>query len=48
MFIGLQLPRPWRDGDHGRVFVHALEEVGVGEGLGVEYVRAQEDHFVEK
>ncbi len=48
MFIGLQLPRPWRDGDERRFFGHALEQVELGDELGVDYVWAQEHHFLEE
>ena len=48
MFIGLQLPRPWRDGDERRFFGHAVEQVELGDELGVDYVWAQEHHFLEE
>ena len=48
MFIGLQLPRPWRDGDERRFFAHALEQVELGDRLGLDYVWAQEHHFLEE
>src|SRR5437773_2209038 len=37
MFIGLQLPRPWRDGDERRFCGHAVERLEL-EGFGVDFV----------
>jgi len=48
MFIGLQLPRPWRDGDEQRFFADALDQVELGDRLGLDYVWAQEHHFLEE
>jgi alkanesulfonate monooxygenase SsuD/methylene tetrahydromethanopterin reductase-like flavin-dependent oxidoreductase (luciferase family) len=48
MFIGLQVPRPWRDGDEQRFIAHALDQVELGDRLGLDYVWAQEHHFLEE
>jgi alkanesulfonate monooxygenase SsuD/methylene tetrahydromethanopterin reductase-like flavin-dependent oxidoreductase (luciferase family) len=48
MFIGLQLPRPWGDGDEQRFFTDALDQVELGDRLGLDYVWAQEHHFLEE
>jgi alkanesulfonate monooxygenase SsuD/methylene tetrahydromethanopterin reductase-like flavin-dependent oxidoreductase (luciferase family) len=48
MFIGLQLPRPWREGDEQRFFAEALDQVELGDRLGLDYVWAQEHHFLEE
>ena len=48
MFIGLQMPRPWRDGDEQRLFEDALDQVELGDHLGLDYVWVQEHHFLEE
>ena len=48
MFIGLQLPRPWRDGDEQRFLLDALDQVELGDRLGLDCVWAQEHHFLEE
>ncbi|HET6948043.1 MAG TPA: LLM class flavin-dependent oxidoreductase, partial [bacterium] len=48
MFIGLQLPRPWQEGDEWRLFTDALEQVELGDRLGIDFVWAQEHHFLEE
>lgn len=48
LFIGLQQPRPWRDGDDQRFLANALEQVELGDRLGIDYVWAQEHHFLEE
>lgn len=48
MFIDLQLPRPWREGDEERLLKEALEQVELGDRIGVDYVWAQEHHFLEE
>jgi alkanesulfonate monooxygenase SsuD/methylene tetrahydromethanopterin reductase-like flavin-dependent oxidoreductase (luciferase family) len=48
MFIGLQLPRPWTDGAERRLLEEALEQVELGDRLGIDYVWAQEHHFLEE
>ena len=48
MFIGLQQPRPWGEGDDRRFLANALEQVELGDRLGLDYVWAQEHHFLEE
>jgi len=48
IFVDLQLPRPWRDGDEARLFREALEQVELADRLGIDYVWAQEHHFLEE
>lgn len=48
IFIDLQLPRPWQDGDDARLLREALEQVELADRLGIEYVWAQEHHFLEE
>jgi alkanesulfonate monooxygenase SsuD/methylene tetrahydromethanopterin reductase-like flavin-dependent oxidoreductase (luciferase family) len=48
IFIDLQLPRPWQDGDEAKLFHEALEQVDLADKLGIDYVWAQEHHFLEE
>jgi alkanesulfonate monooxygenase SsuD/methylene tetrahydromethanopterin reductase-like flavin-dependent oxidoreductase (luciferase family) len=48
IFIDLQLPRPWREGDESKLFHEALEQVELADRLGIDYVWAQEHHFLEE
>jgi alkanesulfonate monooxygenase SsuD/methylene tetrahydromethanopterin reductase-like flavin-dependent oxidoreductase (luciferase family) len=48
IFIDLQLPRPWHEGDESRLFKEALEQVELADRLGIDYVWAQEHHFLEE
>ncbi len=48
MFVTLQTPRPWRDGDEQQALVQALEQVELGDRLGLDYAWAQEHHFLEE
>ena len=48
IFIDLQLPRPWREGDESRLFQEALEQVELADRLGIDYVWIQEHHFLEE
>jgi alkanesulfonate monooxygenase SsuD/methylene tetrahydromethanopterin reductase-like flavin-dependent oxidoreductase (luciferase family) len=48
IFIDLQLPRPWHDGDESKLFNQALEQVELADKLGIDYVWAQEHHFLEE
>ncbi|GAO41450.1 LLM class flavin-dependent oxidoreductase [Flavihumibacter petaseus] len=48
IFIDLQLPRPWQDGDEARLFREAMEQVELADRLGIDYVWAQEHHFLEE
>ena len=48
IFIDLQLPRPWREGDEARLFREALEQVELADRIGIDYVWVQEHHFLEE
>lgn len=48
IFIDLQLPRPWEEGDEARIFQEALEQVALADRLGIDYVWVQEHHFLEE
>jgi alkanesulfonate monooxygenase SsuD/methylene tetrahydromethanopterin reductase-like flavin-dependent oxidoreductase (luciferase family) len=48
IFIDLQLPRPWREGDEAKLFQEAMEQVELADRLGIEYVWVQEHHFLEE
>lgn len=48
IFIDLQMPRPWQQGDDGRLLLEALEQVELADRLGIDYVWAQEHHFLEE
>ena len=48
IFIDLQLPRPWQDGDEAKLFQEALEQVELADRLGIDYVWVQEHHFLEE
>lgn len=48
IFIDLQLPRPWQDGDEAHLFGEALEQVALADQLGIDYVWVQEHHFLEE
>ena len=48
IFIDLQLPRPWHNGDESKLFKEALEQVELADRLGIDYVWVQEHHFLEE
>ncbi|RDV15370.1 LLM class flavin-dependent oxidoreductase [Pontibacter diazotrophicus] len=48
IFIDLQLPRPWQEGDEYKLFQEALEQVALADRLGIDYVWVQEHHFLEE
>ena len=48
IFIDLQMPRPWKEGDERRLFREALEQVELADRLGIDYVWVQEHHFLEE
>src|SRR6476660_5705590 len=48
IFIDLQLPRPWNEGDEARLFREALEQVELADRIGIDYVWVQEHHFLEE
>ena len=48
IFIDLQLPRPWNEGDEAKLFQEALEQVELADSLRIDYVWVQEHHFLEE
>jgi alkanesulfonate monooxygenase SsuD/methylene tetrahydromethanopterin reductase-like flavin-dependent oxidoreductase (luciferase family) len=48
IFIDLQLPRPWNEGDESRLFQEALEQAELADRLGIDYIWTQEHHFLEE
>lgn len=48
IFIDLQLPRPWQAEDESRLFHEALEQAELADRIGIDYVWAQEHHFLEE
>lgn len=48
IFIDLQMPRPWAEGDEARLFKEALEQVELADRLGIDHVWVQEHHFLEE
>ena len=48
MFICLQIPRPWQEGDERRLLADALDQVELADRVGIDYVWAQEHHFLEE
>jgi alkanesulfonate monooxygenase SsuD/methylene tetrahydromethanopterin reductase-like flavin-dependent oxidoreductase (luciferase family) len=48
MFVGLQHPRPWPAEGEGRFLEEALEQVELGDRLGLDCVWVQEHHFLEE
>lgn len=48
LFFAHQLPRPWAEGDEQRLFNEALEQVELGDALGIEYCWGQEHNFLEE
>jgi alkanesulfonate monooxygenase SsuD/methylene tetrahydromethanopterin reductase-like flavin-dependent oxidoreductase (luciferase family) len=48
IFIDLQLPRPWNEGDEARLFMEALEQAELADRIGIDYVWVQEHHFLEE
>ena len=43
-----QLPRPWQDGDEGRLLDDALEQVELADSLGLDCIWEVEHHFLEE
>ena len=48
IFIDLQLPRPWHEGDESKLFQEAMEQVDLADRLGIDFVWVQEHHFLEE
>lgn len=48
IFIDLQMPRPWQEGDEARLFQEALEQVELADRIGIDHVWVQEHHFLEE
>lgn len=48
VFYELQLPGPWAEGDEGRLFHEALDQVVLADRLGLDHAWAVEHHFLEE
>jgi alkanesulfonate monooxygenase SsuD/methylene tetrahydromethanopterin reductase-like flavin-dependent oxidoreductase (luciferase family) len=48
MFVDLQLPRPWSGKSEASLFSEALDQVELGDRIGIDYAWAQEHHFLEE
>jgi alkanesulfonate monooxygenase SsuD/methylene tetrahydromethanopterin reductase-like flavin-dependent oxidoreductase (luciferase family) len=48
LFFELQIPRPWGEGAEQRLFNEVLEQVELGDRIGLDYVWAPEHHFLEE
>lgn len=48
MFVGQQLPRPWARDAEQRLLGEALEQVELGDRLGIDHLWVQEHHFLEE
>jgi alkanesulfonate monooxygenase SsuD/methylene tetrahydromethanopterin reductase-like flavin-dependent oxidoreductase (luciferase family) len=48
LFYEHQVPRPWADGDEGRVFAEALEQIELADRAGFDCVWLVEHHFLEE
>ena len=47
MFYEFQCPQPWEEDSELRVIQEALEQVELGDRLGIDYVWEVEHHFLE-
>src|SRR5467141_4404329 len=47
-FYEHQLPRPWAEGSELKLFQDALDQVELGDRLGIDYVWEVEHHFLEE
>lgn len=48
MFYEFQCPQPWDEGSEWRVIQEALDQVELGDRLGIDYVWEVEHHFLEE
>jgi alkanesulfonate monooxygenase SsuD/methylene tetrahydromethanopterin reductase-like flavin-dependent oxidoreductase (luciferase family) len=48
IFYEHQLPRPWAEGDELKLFQDALDQVELGDKLGIDYAWEVEHHFLEE
>src|SRR6058998_2892267 len=48
IFYEHQLPRPWAEGSELKLFQDALDQVELGDKLGIEYAWEVEHHFLEE
>jgi len=48
IFFCLQHPRPWTEGSDRRLLEEALEQAELADQLGIDYLWAQEHHFLEE
>ena len=48
IFYEHQLPRPWQEGDEGRLLRHGLDQIELADRLGYDYAWVVEHHFLEE
>jgi luciferase family oxidoreductase group 1 len=48
IFYEHQLPRPWTEGDEGRLLVNSLDQIELADRLGYDYAWVVEHHFLEE
>src|ERR1700687_894088 len=48
IFYEHQLPRPWGEGSELKLFQDALDQVELGDRLGIDYAWEVEHHFLEE
>src|SRR5499433_3351148 len=48
IFYEHQLPRPWAEGSELKLFQDALDQVELGDRLGIDYAWEVEHHFLEE
>ena len=48
IFHELQHPRPWSEGGEQQLFLNALDQAQLADEIGIQYLWAQEHHFLEE
>lgn len=48
IYLTMQLPRPWADGDEQALFDAALDQIELADRLGIDYAWVPEQHFLEE
>ena len=48
LFFEHQVPRPWSDGDEGRVLREAIEQCELADRIGIDTAWVVEHHFLEE
>src|SRR5438105_15377695 len=48
LFFEHQMPRPWSDGDEGRVLREAIEQCELADRIGIDTAWVVEHHFLEE